>query len=51
MRNIGPTYTAPTGTIIKIDMDFAMGNIKRYALRVGQRSLGSFLESLIGPSI
>jgi hypothetical protein len=47
MRNIEPIYTAPVGTIIKLGMDFAPGNIKRYALRVGQRSLGTFLESMI----
>jgi PIN domain-containing protein len=50
MRNIEPIYAAPAGTIIKIGMDFAKGNIKRYVLRVGQRSLGSFLEGPATPA-
>ncbi len=46
MRNIGVIYQAPKGTIIKLGMDYARGGIKRYALRVKQRSLGVFLESI-----
>jgi hypothetical protein len=45
MRNIAPIYQAPKGTIIKLGMDYLKGGIKRYALRVRQRSLGIFLES------
>lgn len=44
MRNIGPVYAAPAGTVIKLAMDFAKGGIKRYVLRVGANSLGAFLE-------
>lgn len=45
MRNVAPIYQAPKGTIIKLGMDYLKGGIKRYALRVRQRSLGVFLES------
>jgi len=49
MRNIGPIYQAPKGTIIRLGMDYLKGGIKRYALRVKQQSLGAFLESLNAP--
>jgi hypothetical protein len=47
MANIEPIYQAPKGTIIKIGRDFVKGGIKRYALRVKQRSLGVFLGTLV----
>src|SRR5439155_9170257 len=46
MRNVEPIYAAPPGTIIKLGMDYGKGNVKRYVLRVGNISLGAFVESL-----
>jgi hypothetical protein len=47
MVNIEPIYAAPPGTIIKLGIEFSTGNIKSYRLRVGNVSLGSFLESQV----